>query len=39
MFAAELAWQEYALVQRLHLLDHRTQVRKLRAALAAPAGR
>jgi DinB superfamily len=33
-FAAELDWNEYALVQRLHLLDHRTQVRGLRAALA-----
>lgn len=33
IFAAELGWLEYALVQRLHLLDHRTQVRKLRAAL------
>lgn len=33
IFAAELGWKEYALVQRLHLLDHRTQVRKLRAAL------
>jgi hypothetical protein len=31
MFAAELGWRQYALVQRLHLLDHRTQVRKLRA--------
>ncbi len=33
VFDAELGWKEYALVQRLHLLDHRTQVRKLRAAL------
>ena len=32
-FAAELGWKEYALVQRLHLLDHRNQVRALRAAL------
>jgi hypothetical protein len=32
MFVAELDWREYALVQRLHLLDHRTQVRKLRSA-------
>jgi len=31
---AELQWKEYALLQRLHLLDHRTQVRNLRAALA-----
>ncbi len=35
IFAAELSWKEYALVQRLHLLDHRTQVRKLRAAAAS----
>ncbi len=34
VFPAELNWKQYALVQRLHLLDHRTQVRKLRAALA-----
>jgi hypothetical protein len=33
IFDAELDWKEYALVQRLHLLDHRTQVRALRAAL------
>lgn len=33
VFDAELDWKEYALVQRLHLLDHRTQVRALRAAL------
>jgi hypothetical protein len=32
-FAAELGWRAYVLVQRLHLLDHRTQVRKLRALL------
>jgi hypothetical protein len=31
-FFAELAWKEYALLQRLHLLDHRTQVKNLRAA-------
>jgi hypothetical protein len=30
---AELGWRAYALVQRLHALDHRTQVRTLRAAL------
>jgi hypothetical protein len=35
IFAAELTWPEYALVQRLHLLDHRAQIRALRAALAA----
>jgi len=32
IFTAELAWPEYALVVRLHFLDHRTQVRALRAA-------
>ena len=32
-FDAELDWKEYALVQRLHLLDHRSQVRALRALL------
>lgn len=30
-FDAELGWKGYALTARLHLLDHRTQVRKLRA--------
>ena len=39
IFSAELTWPEYALVQRLHFLDHRTQVRALRAALAAPSDR
>ena len=38
-FVADLGWREYALVQRLHLLDHRTQVKNLRAALPAPARR
>ena len=37
IFTAELTWREYAMVQRLHFLDHRSQVRQLRAALAAPA--
>ena len=37
IFAAELTWPEYALVQRLHFLDHRAQIRALRAALAASA--
>lgn len=37
IFVAELGWKEYAILQRLHLLDHRTQIKKLRAALA-PAG-
>jgi len=31
----DLGWKEYALLQRLHLLDHRTQVKKLREALPA----
>jgi hypothetical protein len=35
-FGADLAWKEYALVQRLHFLDHRQQVREVRAALAIP---
>jgi hypothetical protein len=30
-FDAELGWKGYALTARLHLLDHRTQVRTLRA--------
>jgi hypothetical protein len=30
-FDAELHWKGYALAARLHLLDHRTQVRALRA--------
>jgi len=32
---AELRWKEYALLQRLHLLDHRTQIKKLIDALLA----
>jgi hypothetical protein len=36
LFAAELTWKEYALVQRLHFLDHREQIRQLRAALGSP---
>jgi DinB superfamily len=35
IFFAELEWKEYALLQRLHLLDHRTQVKKLHQAIAA----
>jgi hypothetical protein len=35
-FAAELTWKEYALVQRLHFLDHRQQVRQVRAAIGIP---
>jgi hypothetical protein len=41
LYFAELEFKEYALLQRLHLLDHRTQIKKLRASLAAasaPAG-
>jgi len=33
IFIAELDWRQYALLQRLHLLDHRTQIRKLLKAL------
>ncbi len=34
LWFAELYWKEYALLQRLHLLDHRTQMKKLIAACA-----
>jgi hypothetical protein len=34
IYFVETQWKEYALLQRLHLLDHRTQVKKLRASLA-----
>lgn len=37
LYFAELEFKEYALLQRLHLLDHRTQIKKLRASLAASA--
>ena len=30
----DLGWREYAILQRLHLLDHRSQIKKLRAAAA-----
>jgi hypothetical protein len=30
IFDAELDWKEYALVQRLHLQDHRAQIQRLR---------
>ena len=33
IYFLELPWKEYAILQRLHLLDHRTQVKKLRAAI------
>ena len=35
IYFAQLAWKEYALLQRLHLLDHRRQVKDLQAASAA----
>jgi DinB superfamily len=37
IYFAELPWKEYALLQRLHLLDHRTQVKKLRATITGSA--
>lgn len=33
IYFVELQWKEYALLQRLHLLDHRIQVKKLHAVL------
>jgi len=33
IFITELDWRQYALLQRLHLLDHRTQIRRLLKAL------
>lgn len=35
IFFVELTWKEYSLLQRLHLLDHRRQVKELHAAAAA----
>jgi len=35
LFFAELNWKEYALIQRLHFLDHRRQIKELRAACAS----
>jgi hypothetical protein len=35
IYFAELGFKQYALLQRLHLLDHRTQIKKLRASLQA----
>ncbi len=35
IYFAELNWKEYALLQRLHLLDHRTQVKKLHAFMTS----
>lgn len=37
IFPADLDWKQYALLQRLHLLDHRTQIKKLREALTSSA--
>lgn len=37
IFPADLDWKRYALLQRLHLLDHRTQVKKLLETLASAA--
>ena len=31
-FDMELTWKGYAMTQRLHVLDHRSQIRKLRAS-------
>lgn len=33
IYFLELGWKEYALLQRLHLLDHRTQIKNLHRAL------
>ena len=33
LYFAELGFKQYALLQRLHLLDHRTQIKKLRESL------
>jgi len=35
IFITDVDWREYALLQRLHLLDHRNQIKNLRAALQA----
>ena len=37
IFFAELYWKEYALLQRLHLLDHRRQIKDLQAAISSTA--
>lgn len=37
IFPADIDWKKYALLQRLHLLDHRTQIKKLREALTSSA--
>ncbi len=33
IFIEDLGWPEYAILQRLHLLDHRTQLEKITGAL------
>jgi hypothetical protein len=35
IYFVEVQWKEYAILQRLHLLDHRTQVKNLHARLTA----
>jgi hypothetical protein len=34
IFFAELGWKEYALLQRLHLIDHRRQIKSLLMAIS-----
>ena len=36
-FDMDLTWKGYAMCQRLHLLDHRSQIKKLREAQGRPA--
>ena len=36
-FDMELSWKGYAMTQRLHVLDHRSQIKKLREAQGRPA--
>jgi hypothetical protein len=36
-FDMELSWKGYAMTQRLHVLDHRSQIRKLREQQGRPA--
>jgi len=36
-FDMELTWKGYAMTQRLHVLDHRSQIRKLREQQGRPA--
>ena len=37
IFLAELSWKEYTLLQRLHLIDHRTQIKTIHAVAAGEA--